>query len=73
MDKVARYKEKYTSQDSAEGCSLSQTESSTEIQKKLSLSLILLLVKLLYSKNLGGSVLSTCECCMILDSVADWI
>ena len=26
-----------------------------------------------YNNNLGGSVLSTCECCMILDSVADWI
>ena len=46
MGKVARYKEKYTSQDSASaGCSLSQTVSSTEIQKKIvlvSLSLFLI-------------------------------
>ncbi len=36
MDKVARYmyEEKYTSQDSvSEGCSLSLSESSTEIQR----------------------------------------
>ena len=28
-----------------------------------------------YNNKLGGSVLSTCvtECCMILDSVVDWI
>ena len=25
------------------------------------------------NNNLGGSVLLTCECCTILDSVADWI
>ncbi len=39
MDKVARYIKKSTSQDSAsECCSLSLSESSTEIQRRLSLS-----------------------------------